>query len=69
MDAEIETAYGLSCEDKKKRGLYQEQVALLNTFLAKGAISKRQYDKSYNDLTEKMGFQSATPGISVEEST
>ena len=69
MDAEIETAYGHSCEDEKKRRLYQEQVALLNTFLAKGAISKRQYDKSYNDLTEKMGFQSATSGITGEENT
>ena len=69
MDAEIETTYGLSSEDEKQRRLYQEQVALLNTFLAKGAISKRQYDKSYNDLTEKMGFQSAVSGITGEENT
>lgn len=56
MDAEIETAYGLLSEDEKKRRLYQEQVALLDTFLAKGAISKRQYDKSFGDLTVKMGY-------------
>ena len=69
MDAEIETTYVLSSEDEKQRRLYQEQVALLNTFLANGAISKRQYDKSYNDLTEKMGFRSVMSDFTGEENT
>ncbi len=41
----------------KKEELYKNQVALLNTFLEHGAITKAQYDKSFNDLTEKMGMK------------
>ena len=40
----------------KKRELYESQKRLLDTFLAHGAISRAQYDKSLGDLTEKMGF-------------
>lgn len=36
--------------------LYKNQVELLKTFLEKGAISKAQFNKSYHDLTKKMGF-------------
>ena len=39
-----------------KRELYENQVQLLKTFLEHGAISQLQYDKSFHDLTEKMGF-------------
>lgn len=42
--------------EQKKRRLYDRQVELLKTFLESGAISKAQYDKSYGDLTEKMGY-------------
>lgn len=42
--------------EQKKRRLYDRQVELLKTFLENGAISQAQYDKSYGDLTEKMGF-------------
>ena len=45
----------LSPEDKKKQ-LYLNQKQTLDTFLAHGAISKAQYDKSLGDLTEKMGM-------------
>ena len=45
----------LSPEDKKKQ-LYLEQKKTLETFLAHGAISKAQFDKSLGDLTEKMGM-------------
>ncbi len=38
------------------RELYENQVALLKTFLATGAISQAQFDKSYRDLTEKMAM-------------
>ncbi len=39
-----------------KAELYRRQVELLNTFLARGAITQAQYDKSFHDLTEKMGM-------------
>ena len=45
----------LSPEDKKKQ-LYLEQKKTLESFLAHGAISKAQFDKSLGDLTEKMGM-------------
>ena len=45
----------LSPEDKKKQ-LYLEQKKTLETFLAHGAISRAQFDKSLGDLTEKMGM-------------
>ncbi len=37
--------------------LYLNQVKLLDTFLERGAITQAQYDKSFHDLTEKMGMQ------------
>ncbi len=39
-----------------KRELYEKQVEILNLFLARGAISRAQYDKSLHDLTVKMGY-------------
>ena len=42
---------------EKKHELYLQQVELLKTFLSHHAISQAQYDKSYHDLTEKMGEQ------------
>ena len=42
--------------EQKKRDLYNRQVELLKTFLERNAISQEQYDKSYHDLTEKMGY-------------
>lgn len=44
----------LSPEDKKIR-LFLEQKKTLDMFLERGAISQKQYDKSYGDLREKMG--------------
>lgn len=41
---------------EKRRQLYDRQVELLNTFLKRGAITQAQYNKSYGDLTEKMGY-------------
>ena len=37
--------------------LYRQQKELLDTFLEHGAISQAQYDKSLEDLTEKMGVK------------
>lgn len=39
-----------------KRELYESQIKTLRLFLERNAISQAQYDKSYKDLTEKMGF-------------
>ncbi len=45
----------LSPEEKKCK-LYEQQKATLDTFLARGTISRAQYDKSLGDLTVKMGY-------------
>lgn len=42
--------------EQKRRKLYDQQVELLKTFLKNGAITQAQYDKSYGDLTAKMGY-------------
>ena len=42
--------------EEKKGSLYLRQKELLDTFLARGAISRAQYDKSFGDLTVKMGM-------------
>ena len=43
--------------DEKMVELYLKQVKLLNTFLSTHAISKVQYEKSFGDLTAKMGME------------
>lgn len=43
--------------DEKKLQLFLEQKKTLDLFLARGAISQMQYDKSYGDLREKMGIE------------
>ena len=40
---------------EKQQGLFRRQKDLLDTFLATGAISQAQHDKSLNCLIEKMG--------------
>ena len=42
--------------EEKKKDLYDRHVETLKKFLERGAISQQQYDKSFHDLTEKMGF-------------
>ena len=42
---------------EKNRVLFRRQKALLDEFLARGAISKAQHDKSLGDLREKMGIR------------
>lgn len=46
----------LTEEERKKTELFLRQKNLLDTFLAHGAITRAQYDKSLGDLTEKMGM-------------
>ena len=43
--------------EQKKIQLYLEQKKTLETFLAHGAISRAQFDKSLTDLTVKMGMK------------
>ncbi|MBO2517708.1 MAG: hypothetical protein CW338_10670 [Clostridiales bacterium] len=43
--------------EEKKLHLYLEQKKLLDEFLSHGAITREQYNKSFHDLTEKMGMQ------------
>ena len=42
---------------EKKLKLFHRQKDLLDTFLATGAISQAQHDKSLNCLIEKMGIK------------
>jgi hypothetical protein len=41
---------------EKSAALFHQQKRLLDTFLKRHAISQQQYDKSINDLREKMGI-------------
>ena len=46
-----------STPEEKKVQLYLRQKALLDKFLQNGAITQAQYEKSFGDLTEKMGMR------------
>lgn len=56
MDTTNGTEREAMSPEEKKKNLYDRQVSTLATFLAHGAITQAQYDKSLHDLTEKMGF-------------
>ncbi len=43
--------------EQKNHQLYLKQKSMLDMFLAHGAISQAQHDKSLHDLTEKMREQ------------
>ena len=42
--------------EEKRRQLFLTQKETLDRFLERGAISRRQYEKSLHDLREKMGI-------------
>ena len=42
--------------DERKRALFNKQKDLLDTFLSRGAIDRRQYEKSLTCMAEKMGM-------------
>ena len=44
--------------EEKKKDLFLRQKRTLDLFLERGAISRKQYEKSLGDLIEKMGMQS-----------
>ena len=43
-------------EDEKQKYLFLKQMNTLNSFRERNAISKEQYDISYNGLVSKMGI-------------
>ena len=42
---------------EKKKALFLEQKKTLDIFLANGAITQAQYNKSYGDLVKLMGME------------
>lgn len=43
-------------ENEKRKYLFLKQIATLNSFKERNAISKEQYDISYSGLVSKMGI-------------
>ena len=43
--------------ETRRNELFRRQKELLDTFLAHGAITRAQYDKSLTCLIEKMGIE------------
>ena len=52
-----QTEWDKLSHDEKQIQLYLKQKETLESFLARGAISQAQFDKSFHDLTEKMGME------------
>lgn len=57
MSVDIGSQYENLNPEEKKQLLFENQKALLDTFLSKNAISKAQYEKSLGDLKAKMGME------------
>ncbi len=53
-------------EEKKER-LFLEQKRTLDIFLANGAITQAQYNKSYGDLVKLMGLEELARQIEEKE--
>jgi len=43
--------------DEQQRALFNKQKDLLDAFLLRGAIDRRQYEKSLTCMAEKMGME------------
>lgn len=55
------------CESNKTNvSLFLEQKKTLDIFLANGAITKAQYDKSYGDLVRLMGMEELVKELESE---
>ena len=52
-----ESSWNSLSYEEKNRVLFERQKHILEEFLEHGAISKQQYEKSLQDLTEKMNVQ------------
>jgi len=57
---ENKTEWETLSPEEKKYQLFLNQKATLDAFLARGAITKAQYDKSFGDLKAKMGIETET---------
>lgn len=57
MQEQEKTEWSNLSPKEKKRQLFLNQKALLDTFLGNGAITRAQYEKSLGDLRELMGMQ------------
>ena len=53
--------------ETRRNELFRRQKELLDTFLAHGAITRAQYDRSLNCLIEKMGIENTSPKLRNEE--
>ena len=53
---EVEQNLRLLSADEKRKYLFQKQVATLNSFRERNAISREQYDISYSGLVSQMGL-------------
>ena len=42
--------------DERRRAFFNKQKDLLDAFLSRGAIDRRQYEKSLTCMAEKMGM-------------
>lgn len=56
MKFTLDGEYGKLSKREKRIKLYFDQKTVLDDFLSSGAITKAQYDKSFNDLTAKMNI-------------
>ena len=56
MDNTTELTLLGSTNEEKRKYLFLKQIATLNAFRDRNAISKEQYDISYNGLVTKMGI-------------
>lgn len=54
MKKEVERSPMELSENEKRKYLFLKQINTLNAFLERNAISKEQYDISYNGLVTKM---------------
>lgn len=56
MEKEVERSPLELSESEKRKYLFLKQINTLNAFRERNAISKEQYDISYNRLISKMGI-------------
>ena len=56
MDSTTELTLLGSTNEEKRKYLFLKQIATLKAFQDRNAISKEQYDVSYNGLVTKMGI-------------
>ena len=56
MEKKVERSPLKLSESEKRKYLFLKQINILNAFRERNAISKEQYDISYNGLISKMGI-------------